>query len=205
MTLPPATYTRPAIALHWLMALLIAGAVLIGLVMGEKDILSGDARLAAYQLHKSIGFTILALLALRLFWRLTHPVPPPPGTMTAKEIAVAKIAHVGLYLLMLAVPLSGWAVVSSSPRGFPSVWFGLFEIPHIPFLAAMEIEGKAKISEAAGEVHETMAWILVALALLHAGAALHHHFFKKDDVLTRMIPWLSPPSPKPDKGKEGKT
>lgn len=172
------------------MALLIFLAVVIGLVMGEKDFLPHEARMAAFQLHKSLGFSVLALLVMRLFWRFTHPVPELPAGMKPVEIKISKLTHALLYFLMFAVPFSGWAIVSSSPYGIPSIWFGLFEIPHLPILSSLE--NKAELSEGFGEVHETIAWGLVGLVVLHAAAAFKHHFIEKDDVLTRMIPIFKP-------------
>lgn len=184
------SYTKTAIFLHWAIALLIVAALLIGLVMGEDDLLPREARVTAFQLHKSLGFSVLGLLIIRIFWRLTHKVPELPAGMKPVEVKISKLTHGLLYLLMLAVPLVGWAVVSSSPYGIPSIWFGLFEIPHLPILSALE--NKAEISESFGEVHETLAWGLLALVGLHAAAALKHHFIEKDDVLTRMLPFLKP-------------
>ncbi len=184
------SYTRTAIFLHWAIAFLIVLAVLVGLVMGEEDILPREARMAAFQFHKSLGFSVLGLLVMRLFWRFTHPVPELPAGMRPVEIKISKLIHALLYFLMFAVPFSGWAVVSSSPYGIPSVWFGLFEIPHLPILSSLE--NKAEISEGLGEVHETIAWGLIGFVLLHAAAAFKHHFIEKDDVLTRMIPILKP-------------
>lgn len=172
------------------MAFLIAAAILVGLVMGEKDLLPREARMAAFQLHKSLGFSVLAFLIMRLFWRFTHPIPELPAGMKPIEIKISKLTHAFLYFLMFAVPFSGWTVVSSSPYGIPSIWFGLFEIPHLPILSSLE--NKAELSEGFGEIHEALAWGLVVLVVLHAAAALKHHFIEKDDVLTRMLPFLKP-------------
>lgn len=187
MTTP---YTKTALFLHWAMALLIVLAVLVGMVMGEEDFLPREARIAAFQFHKSLGFTVLGLALVRVVWRFSHLVPAWPVGMKPLEITLSKLVHVLLYLLMFAVPFAGWVLVSSSPHGFPSVWFGMFEIPHLPVLSTLE--NKAELSEAAGEVHETLAWGLVLLVAIHVGAALKHHFLVKDDVLTRMLPFLKP-------------
>lgn len=182
------SYTKTAITLHWLMAVCMIIMLAVGLVMGEEDILSPDARYTAYQFHKSLGLTFLVLTFVRLGWRLTHKAPALPEGMPKFEIIISKLVHVAFYGLMIILPLTGWAIVSSSPRGFPTIWFGLFQWPHIPFLTS--IENKEEFSEMTGEVHETLAWICMVLIALHFGAAIKHHFINRDTVLTRMLPFL---------------
>ncbi len=164
-------------ALHWLIVLLILGQGTVGLQMGGLD--NGPDKLQVYALHKSFGLTIFALALVRLAWRLVAGSPQPvPGTPSWQH-RIASLTHVALYALLFALPLSGW--VLNSAAGFPLQWFGLFNLPKI----AGTDEALHATAEAA---HELLFWVLVAFALLHAGAALYHHLFQRDDTLARMLP-----------------
>lgn len=176
-------YTKIAILLHWLIGLSIIVMLGMGLLL---ESLPTDYQFAAYQLHKSTGLTILVLSFLRLFWRLTHRTPALPEGMKLWEIWAAKLTHIAFYILMIGIPLSGWAMVSASPPpyNFPIMWFGLFEWPHLPFTPDPTTAGNF------AETHEILAWATIILLGMHVGAALKHHFINKDDVLTRMIPCL---------------
>lgn len=183
------SYSAIAIALHWTIALLIVGNFIGGLVMG--DMLAPTATSAQkqlgftiVQLHKSFGLTVLVLSLLRLLLRLVSGVPPLPAHMTPTEKLLAKLTHWGFYAIMILVPLSGWLMVSASPLGFPTLWFGLFEWPHLP------VETSKATSGTASEVHEILAFTGAGLFVLHVAAALKHHFFDRDDVLARMLPFL---------------
>jgi cytochrome b561 len=181
-------YSKVAMILHWLMALMIVCLFVAGLWMHEA-IEEPETRAQAfkvYQLHKSFGITVLLLTLLRLAWRLMHKPPTLPTHMKNWERLLAKVSHIGFYLLMLAVPLSGWAMVSTSAYGLPTIIFGLFEWPHIGPLAA--IENKAPVEHLFKEAHELLAFAMIGLLLLHIVAALKHHFLDKDDVLVRMLP-----------------
>jgi cytochrome b561 len=147
-----------------------------------------------FQLHKSLGLTVLVLSILRLLWRLTHTPPPLPPGVPAFEVFAAKLTHWIFYGLMLALPLTGWAIVSTSSWGLPTIWFGLFEWPHLPGLA--ESVHKKELNDVFGETHEILAYIAIALIGLHTGAALKHHLWNRDTVLTRMLPFLRPLPPK---------
>ncbi len=187
-------YTKVAITLHWVIALSIICLIVAGLVMSEDDLLPKALRFQTFQLHKSLGLTVLVLSSVRLFWRLTHTPPPLPPGMKAWEKFAASATHWAFYGLMFALPFSGWALVSTSPWGLPTIWFGLFEWPHLPILSTLE--NKTEINDLAGETHEVLAWIAIALICLHIGAALKHHVINRDDVLTRMLPFLKPLSRK---------
>jgi cytochrome b561 len=183
------SYSRAAIALHWLIALLLIGNFAGGLFMG--DLLAPTATPEQKQLgfkiiqfHKSMGLTILMLSLLRLSVRLVGGTPPLPGHMTPLERFLAKATHWGFYAVMILVPLTGWIMVSASPLGFPTIWFGLFEWPHLP------IETSKATSSAASEVHEIIAFAGAGLFLLHVAAALKHHYMDRDDVLARMLPFV---------------
>lgn len=182
-------YTSVAIALHWLIGLCIICLLIMGLVMSEDDILPREQRFFLYQLHKSLGLSVLVLSIVRLGWRLAHQAPPLPSRMPAWEKLAAKATHVLFYLLMIGLPITGWLIVSVSPRGIPTMWFGLFEWPHLPVGAP---ENKEELEEVFEECHEILANGTIALLALHVAAALKHHFVDRDDVLSRMLPVVKP-------------
>lgn len=172
-------WSGPAIALHWLMALMIVGLVVVGANMG--DLPNSPDKVKVYAMHKSMGLAVLALLAVRLSWRWRAGAPAPvPGTPRWQRIVAATVQW-AMYALMAAVPLAGWAYNSAS--NFPLQWFGLFNLPR---LVAADPGARAFWHG----MHEALAWTLVALALLHAAAALKHHFRDRDDTLRRMLPRL---------------
>jgi cytochrome b561 len=190
-------YTAVAIVLHWAIAIGILAMIPFGWWMSDL-IHAPDTRahgVAAFQLHKSIGLSILMLSLARLGWRLMHPPPPLPAGMAQWERLAATATHWGFYVLMIALPLSGWAYVSTGfdqagrPLVVPTLWFGLFEVPHLPIAGADEAVRRAA-SQGAMSAHSAMAWGAIGLAVLHVGAALKHQFFNKDGVLGRMVPGL---------------
>lgn len=149
--------------------------------------------ITGFQLHKSLGLTILALSLLRLLWRLTHRPPPMPATMPAWEVLAARGAHAAFYGLMIGLPLSGWLMVSAQwdggkPLNVPTLWFGIFEVPHLFGLNAMADEFRAVFAHNAEETHEWLAKGTAALLVLHVAAALKHHFINRDSVLIGMVP-----------------
>lgn len=196
-------YSAVAIALHWLIALGIVVMIPLGWWMSTyvTDPTRAAQVFKAYQLHKSIGLTILVLSVVRLVWRLTHRFPPLPEHMPGWEKAAARVSHVALYALILALPITGWIYVSAGwnpqmniPFPVPTLWFGLFEWPHLPGIADMPDPDRAKTAGRAIATHAYLAWGAIALVALHAAAALKHHFFDRDDVLARMVPHLRPRS-----------
>ena len=150
----------------------------------------------AYQLHKSIGLTILALVLIRLLWRWTHPPPPLPEHMPNWERFAANASHLFLYALMITMPLLGWAIVSSSPIGLPTIVFQTFEWPHIPWLALLEPDDKKSYEGFFKTLHRIGGYTLLALIVIHVAAAIKHHLVDRDDVLARM---LGPTETKPIK------
>lgn len=191
-------YTAVAIVLHWAIAVAIVGNLAIGLWMHEAiDIAATRTRaVAVFQLHKSIGLTVLLLTLLRLLWRLGHRPPPLPAAMAGWEKAAAHATHGVLYLLMAAIPLSGWLYVSTQWRGdapllVPTVWFGLFPVPNLFGLQAMANEARSAWAATFLDGHELLAWSMVALLVLHVGAALKHQFIDRDEVTGQMIPALA--------------
>ncbi|RDS82517.1 cytochrome b [Dyella psychrodurans] len=162
---------------HWLVALGILVNGVWGLLM--TDMSPSMTKIGVYALHKSIGLTILALFFLRLAWRLFDRAPPDePAPMWQR--VVAHITHVLLYGFILALPLSGWWY--NSLHGYPLQWFKLF---NLPALAAKNED----LSHTAHEIHEYLFYLLLLVLIGHVGAALKHHFFDKDNVLRRMLPF----------------
>jgi cytochrome b561 len=178
-------YSRVAIALHWMMAIGIFGLAILGLVMTHVA-LPPIRTFELYQLHKSIGITVLLAAFLRLSWRLAHRPPELPAAMPRRERVAAGGSHLLLYLFLFALPVSGWALVSASPLDIPTVLYGLLPWPHLPFFA--HLTDKAPVEAVLKRVHACGAWSLIGLTAVHAAAALRHHFILRDDVLTRMLP-----------------
>jgi cytochrome b561 len=163
---------------HWMIVLLILAAAVIGLLMGELRIT--PKYFWIYTAHKSIGITVLVLMLLRLGWRLYAGAPRVlPGT-PAWQRWLASATHWALYAIALAMPLSGWLYDSASGLR-PFRWFGLVEMPKL-------VRPHEWIADNAHAVHELLFLLLVALIALHAGAALYHHMFLRDDTLRRMLP-----------------
>lgn len=188
-------YGWVAIVLHWTIGLGILAMLVMGLAMAHAP-LSPLIKFKLFQLHKSVGITILIAAALRLLWRLAHRPPPLPGAMPRWEKGAAESTHVLLYGLMIGMPLVGWALVSASPLNIPTMLYGLVRWPHIPVTAWFGWN-KVQASAVLDTVHAYGAYVLIALILLHAGAALRHHFVLRDPVLRRMIPglpWLGRPT-----------
>lgn len=180
-------------ALHWLIVLMILGLAIVGLTMDELP--KTPKYFWVYTAHKSMGLTVLALVIVRLGWRLYAGTPAPvPGTPTW-QARIAALTHWLLYALILAQPISGWLYDSASGLR-PFRWFGLFDVPK---LTAPD----EALSQNAMNAHGLIFWTLVALVAVHAGAALYHHLFQRDATLARMLPrgWLkfpastSPPAP----------
>lgn len=183
-----ARYGLVALGLHWLIAIAIIAMLALGIYM--TDLPNSPWKFELYQLHKSIGITILVASLLRLGWRLANPPPPLPPAMPALEALAAKAAHAGFYLLMLGLPLSGWMMVSASVWNIPTRIFGLFELPHLPWFATLA--DKKPVEDVLKEVHETAGWLMIALLAVHVAAALRHHILLKDDILRRMLPGRDP-------------
>src|SRR6185437_5511496 len=164
--------------LHWLIVALIALQATLGLTGLLLPL--GMQKLAMLARHKSIGITILGLAALRLLWRWLNPTPPLPSNLRPHERFLAHFTHAGLYVLLFAMPLTGW--IMSSARGFPVSWFNLFKLP--------DLVPKSKALYGAMVVtHATLASSLAVIVALHIAGALKHHYVLKDDTLRRMLPF----------------
>lgn len=178
-------YNAVAVALHWLTVLAILLLLAMGWVMTSLP-LGSPLQFTLFQLHKSVGMTVLALTLFRLVWRLAHRPPPLPDSMGPLERLVAHLGHFGLYALLLGLPLIGWGVVSTSPYNIPTVLYGLIPLPHLAFLA--DLADRQALNKLLENGHGLAAYLLTALVVGHAAAALRHHFLLKDDVLARMLP-----------------
>lgn len=172
-------YGKPAIALHWLIAAIIFVSFPVGLTMVDMQL--SPTKLRIYSYHKWAGVTVFLLALVRVAWRATHPAPPLPAAIPKWQQALAGATHLLLYLLLLAVPLSGWLM--SSALGFQTVYFGVLPIPDL-------LAKNKELGESLKFVHMFLNYTLGALVLLHVGAALKHHLIDRDDVLARMLPFL---------------
>jgi cytochrome b561 len=174
----PVRWGHVAQFLHWLIVALIITQVILANI--AEDLPIGIKKLAMYARHKSVGITILALAVIRLLWRWANPTPTLPTTLKPYERTLAGLTHFGLYLLLFAMPLTGWMMTSA--RGFPVSWFGFFQLPDF-------VPKNKALYDAMKETHDTLALALYAIVTLHVVAALKHHFVMKDDVLRRMLPF----------------
>lgn len=170
-------YRAVAKWLHWLIALLVLGMLGVGLYMTEMRI--SPQKIQLYMTHKSVGLTILALMLLRLAYRLKNPPPALPAGVASWQKTASQISHAFLYLLLFAMPISGWLMNGAS--GFPMKYFGLVRVPD---LLVRNQESLALFKT----VHFYIAWTLIAVIAVHVLAALKHHFIDRDSVLRRMLP-----------------
>ena len=174
----------PARAFHWVMAILIL--FMLGLGLYTANIVESlSERFELVQLHKSFGFVVFVLAVLRLLWRFCNRRNPAlPANMKLWERMAAHVSHVGLYLLMFAMPLTGWLMASASRAkedlGVRNMVFGLFEMPD-PI-----VPGDNALAETFGAIHFYLAIALMVLLAVHIGASLKHHLVLRDDVLRRM-------------------
>lgn len=171
-------YTHIAIALHWTIAILVLGTIVLG-VYGANA--GGDLARAAKDIHKPVGILILALTLVRLGWRLAHRPPALPETMAPALRRVARGTHVAFYVLLLVLPLSGWWMSSAVPVRHP-IGFGAFAVPFLPVPRGFASAGPAHLA------HVVLGFLMIGLAALHILAALKHHFVDHDDILRRMLP-----------------
>lgn len=170
-------YSATAKWLHWVMAVLIFGALAMGFYMQGLPFSPG--KLQWYSWHKWLGVSLFCLVLLRLLWRFTHRPPALPGHMSGLERLAAHLGHIALYGLMLAIPLSGWLM--SSAKGIPTVWFGVLPLPDL-------LDKNKEVGDALQTLHMVLNLTLLGVLLGHVGAALKHHFINKDEVLIRILP-----------------
>ena len=170
-------YDRVAILMHWLVAVLIVAAVALGLVMVEIPGLT-PTKLKYFSWHKWLGVTVLLLAALRLLWRLRHGAPRAIE-MPAWQRRMAELVHGLLYLLMFAVPLSGYFY--SLAAGVPVVYLGVLPLPVL-------IDADPVLKPVLKEVHEVLVYTMLVFVLAHVAAAIKHHWVDRDGLLRRMLP-----------------
>ncbi len=183
-------YSTVAIVLHWTIAVLLI--VNVGIAWYANE-LEGAARIAPLQLHKPLGVTILLLTLVRLGWRMTNPPPPLSPTLKPWERTLAKWVHALFYVVLLAIPLTGWAMVSASKliHVFPIDMFGLFNWPAIGPLSELPPDQMKATQGLFKEAHHLLAKVIIyGLIPLHVLGALKHQFLDKDNELSRMIPFL---------------
>jgi cytochrome b561 len=175
----PRSYGTVAIALHWLMAILLATLVVLGLYMASLPDVGFDTRKITLILyHKQLGMFALALALLRLAWRTGHALPALVETLPDWQKVTARLVHLCLYAVMFALPVTGWLM--SSAFGFPVSFLGLFDLPDF-------IRQDEYLFQVFVQVHKWLGYALIALTLVHAGAALWHHFLAKDETLKKML------------------
>ena len=169
------TYTPLAKGLHWLMAVLILGLLALGIYMSDLPL--SPEKLQLYSWHKWAGVTVFLLVWLRLAWRVTHRPPALPETLSPLMRLAAHAGHAALYLLMIAIPLTGWLM--SSAKGFQTVWFGVLPIPDL-------LGRDRELGDLLQLVHKLLNLLLMLTLAGHVLAALWHHLVLKDDTLRRM-------------------
>lgn len=164
--------------LHWLIVALIAIQATLGLT--GRLLPLGVDKVAVLARHKSIGITILGLASLRLLWRWLNPTPPLPSNLKAYERLLAHCTHSTLYVLLFAMPFTGWMM--SSARGFPVSWFSVYQLPDL-------VPKSETLYDAMVTTHAALAIALALTVALHIAGALKHHLVLKDDILRRMLPF----------------
>jgi len=164
---------------HWLIFIVILCLLIIGFNM--TDMPNSPDKFKLYGLHKATGIAVLWLVFFRLIWKSVNISPELPDSMDSWQKAAAKASHFALYILIIAMPLSGWAL--SSAAGFPVSVFGLFTMPNI-------VAPNKELLSMLREAHEIIAYLIIIVVIAHATAALLHHFYYKDNVLIRMLPFV---------------
>ena len=193
-------YSSVAIVLHWAIAFAIVGMILGGWFMSDlPDGAPGQYFL--YQMHKSVGITILLLTIARMIWRIMNPPPPLPDDMNRLEKTGSHLVHLGFYGLMIAMPLTGWLYSSVSIKlDVPTVLYGVISWPDVPFVTGLKTESASGI---VNFVHSKLAWVAIGLLALHVAGALKHEFSAEEGVLKRMIPRLFGRADKPQTPARG--
>ncbi|MBL7478884.1 cytochrome b [Legionella bononiensis] len=164
-----------AISLHWIIAFLIIGLLILGLYMVNLPI--SLEKLKLYGWHKEYGFLVLFLAIIRIIWRLSNQMPEL--ALPLLEKIAARSMHWAFYCFMFAMPITGWLITSSA--GLPASFFGLFTLPN---LVAPDEHNRVLFEW----IHEWLGYALIGAIMLHTAAALKHHFINKDDILRRMLP-----------------
>lgn len=183
-------YTTVAIVIHWLIAAAIIFQIILGWRMGDGP--KGPTTYALFQLHKSIGITILLLSLLRLAWRLFNKSPAAPVGQPKWEQAASKLVHVGFYVIMIGLPLTGWILVSASRVPIPTLLYGVIPWPHIPGIPELAAAPKHVWREIGEIGHGVLVKLTYLLLVLHLGAVAKHQVLDKDEVFGNMAPGAKP-------------
>jgi len=193
----PGRYTLVAITLHWVIAAAILTQIATGLWMGDaiRDPALRNTAFETFQLHKSLGLTVLVLSVARLAWRLSHAPPPMPPEVKPWERGIAHLVHGLFYVLMIGMPLTGWMFASTGWShslqqylSVETVWFGFLPVPHISFIAEQDAASRKLLGEQLIELHEAMAFMTLGLLALHVGAVIKHFLEDGGAELRRMLP-----------------
>ena len=176
----PNRFDTVSIILHWSVGVAIIAIAAIELLRGEIFPKGSFFREALKALHNPAGTVVFGLILLRILWRVAHPTPAMPASMRPWEKVAAKLTHYALYLMMVMIPLTGILYVLA--RGRP-IDFGLFQIIY----PLDHVIGR-NASRTLKDAHELLGQAVLVLAFAHAAAALWHHYVRKDEVLTRMLP-----------------
>lgn len=173
-----ARYSRGAVILHWLIALLIAFNFVAAWISEDMP---KEQAMQVMANHKAVGITVLLLTMVRIVWRLTHRPPPLADSLAAWEVALSKVVHFLFYVLMLGIPLAGWAMHSAASGGQPVSLFGIVNFPGLPFAQNKDL------AHTFGGAHEAQATLLLVLLAIHVAGALKHRFVDRDaNALARM-------------------
>ncbi|RKP51060.1 cytochrome b [Trinickia fusca] len=174
------SYTRGAIAFHWIIALLMVCGFTLGWVMTSIHGFT-PAKLRYFSWHKWMGVTVFALAVLRIVWRFTHAAPPLPRRMSAWQRVAAQVVHLLLYVLMIAIPVTGY--LYSSAANVPVVYFGIVPLPRL-------IAPDPVLKETLKTLHTVLNYGLAVLVAVHVAAAVKHQWIDRDGLLARMLPFL---------------
>lgn len=180
-------YSKTAIYLHWIIAILM----IVNVILGWTAELLPEANIRfAIDTHKSIGISVLGLVLMRLLWRFSHQPPPLPQSFQGWELKLAKLGHIGLYVLMLAIPITGWLHDSAwkDAASHPMQLFYTISWPRIAYIEHLQPAFKEVLHAAFGAVHEWLGLLLVALFILHIAAVFKHSWLDKQPVIDRMLP-----------------
>lgn len=176
------TYGSMTKTLHWLIALLVIVMLIVGFVLAAM--VDSPLKGNLIGLHKSVGMTVLLLMVIRLLWRFINPQPVLPITVPLWEQIAARLVQLFLYVVLFLMPISGWLMTSLG--GYPVKFWGWFNL-------ALPVPVNKSLGEDFFNAHIVIAWIIIGLLVLHAGAALKHHFIEKNNVLRRMLPGYKAP------------
>jgi cytochrome b561 len=180
------SYGIVAVALHWFMAVILIGLVAVGLYMvALPDVGFDTTKIWLILYHKEFGILVLVLATLRLVWRVINALPRLVEHLPEWQKVVARFVHLCFYALMFALPITGWLM--SSAAGFPVSFFGLFYLPDL-------IPYDDYLFQRFIVIHKWLGYALIPLIVIHAGAALRHHFVFRDDTLRKMLPAHSRPT-----------